>query len=297
MLERSRIALTAALAVSLGAVACDKIPGLSKKDADGGGAAAGGKKGILSFLGGTFEGEITMSVSGASAGTSAPKQMVFGIKSPKVRLDTTGGPAGPAGGEGAAFIIDPPAKKGYMLIAAQKKAMVIDFDKAKQGAAGLPGGKGGAVPAPPSEPPKIEKTGKTDVVAGYECEEWKITSKTSRVDMCVAEGIRWLDLGDLGMSSPEVSLAAAATNADRFPLRVIGYDAKGAQTSRMEATKIEKKTLDASRFTVPADYQIIDMAALMGGLGAIGQPPGVPGAPGGKVPPGLPPGFTPPKPK
>lgn len=296
MLDTPRIVMAAALVVSLGAAACDKIPGLAKKDADGG-TVGSGRKGVLSFLGGTFEGEITMAVSGSTAGTSAPKQMVFGIKSPKVRLDTTGGPAGPAGpagGDGAAFIIDPPAKKGYMLIASQKKAMVIDFDKAKQAAAGLPGGKGGAVPAPPSEPPKIEKTGKTDVVAGYECEEWKITSKTSRVDMCVAEGIRWLDLGDLGMGSPEVTLAAAATNADRFPLRVIGYDAKGAQTSRMEATKIEKKTLDAARFAVPPDYQIIDMAALMGGLGGLGQ---VPNAPGGRVPPGLPPGFTPPKPK
>jgi hypothetical protein len=287
MSSRSRILAGLVVAV-LASTACDKIPGLAKKDAEGG---AGGGGGALSFLGGTFEGEITMKVSGAGGGPGGgPKVMVFGIKNPKVRLDATGGaPDNPT--QSVVVIIDPPTKKGFALLVAQKKAMLIDFDKAKRGASGLPGSK--TAPGGLTEVPSIEKTGKKEVIAGYECENWKITSKSSRADMCVAEGIKWVDLSDLGMGSPEVALAAAATDANRFPLRVIAYDAKGAETSRMEATKIDKKTLDASRFVVPPDYQVIDMSAMLGGIGA----PGGRGLPAGFNPQGLPPGFTPPKPK
>lgn len=136
----------------------------------------------------------------------------------------------------------------------------------------------------PADPPKVEKTGKKSVVAGYECEEWKVTQKATRAELCVAEGIKWIDLTDLGMASPEVALAAAAGDANRFPLRVVTYDDKG-ETARMEATKVEKKSLPDTEFAVPPDYQVMDLSALMGGLGAIGS---------GKLPPGLPPGFVPP---
>ena len=66
----------------------------------------------------------------------------------------------------------------------------------------------------------------------------------------------------------------------------------------MEATKIDKKKLDDPHFAVPADFQVVDLAALLGGFG--GPPGGVPGGPpggfpGGRHRPGLPPGFVPPK--
>jgi hypothetical protein len=69
----------------------------------------------------------------------------------------------------------------------------------------------------------------------------------------------------------------------------------------MEATKIEKKKLDDALFAVPTDFQVVDLAALLGGLGGLpggppgGFPGGVPG-PGGRFAPGtLPPGIPPPK--
>lgn len=294
-IARAAAAIAGILGLSLCAgaagalTACDKL-GLTKKDSEGGVAERGGGGGVLSFLGGTFEGEVTMKVSGGSsaAGVGAkagsPQTLVFGMKSPRVRVDGIGGAAAgdPMLAEGAAFIIDPPVKKGFILMPSRKMAMVIDFDKAK-----APG-------APGTAPPKIDKTGKKSVIAGYECEEWKISSKDSRADVCVAEGIKWIDLGDIGMSSPELALAVAAGESNRFPLRLVAFDAKGTETSRMEATKIEKKKLADDRFAVPADYKVIDMDALMGGLGGMAQPGAVPGQ--GKAPPGLPPGFVMPQP-
>jgi hypothetical protein len=145
---------------------------------------------------------------------------------------------------------------------------------------GLPAAPKGT-PGVPQQPPKIDKTGKKDVVAGHSCEIWNITSEGKRTEVCVAEGINWIDLGDLGFSSPELTVAILASEANRFPLRVISLDAKGVEEMRMEATKVEKKKLDDTRFAVPADYQVMDMAAMMGGMG------GIPGMPGG-MPSGLP---------
>ena len=271
----------------LSTLACDKL-GLGKKDGgDEGGTAPG--EGAPSFLGGTFEGEITMLVT--PKGKPNPATMVFGIKSPKARLDITnqGAADNPLLAQGGAILIDPPAKKAFVLVPARKQAMVIDFEKARaQRAARTPGQPGGG--AILTEPPKVEKTGKKEVIAGYTCENWKVTSKTSRADMCVAEGIKWIDLSDLGMTSPEVALAAAASDLNHFPLRVIAYDDKNVETTRMEATKIEKKKLDDARFVVPADFQVLDLTAMLGGLQGFGTP----GTVGGGRP-GLPPGFTLPK--
>jgi hypothetical protein len=290
-----------ACALGAGATGCDKL-GLGKKDADGG-TASGGGGGLFSFLDKNFEGEVTMNVSGKGMGSGSggaaakPKTLVFELKSPKVRIDAGSDleAGNPMLAQGAAFIVDPPAKKAYALIIAQKKAIVFDFDKAKGGlkVPKLGGGAPSAAPSgAPSDPPKIEKTGKTEIVAGYQCEVWKITSKTGRADACLAEGIKWIDLTDIGLQSPEFAAVAAVSDFNHFPLRMVAFDEKNVETSRMEATKIEKKKLDDSRFAVPPDYQVVDLAALLGGF----QPSA--GVGSGRRPPGLPPGvpaFVPPQ--
>ena len=166
----------------------------------------------------------------------------------------------------------------------QKTAMLIDLNQLKNlpggGLPGAPSGPRGVPTAAPSKPTSITNTGKKDTVAGYQCDIWEIISDAKKSDICFAEGITWVDVSSLGISSPELSFAAIATEANHFPLRVVGYNAAGAEDMRMEATKIEKKTLPDTDFVPPADYKVIDMAAMMQGLG------GKPGAPGGlPVPP------------
>ena len=272
---------TAVALCALSLLGCDKIPGLGKQDAGaGGGAPSGG--GVFSFLDSSFEGEIAMSVSGKGATTTGPTLMTFGIKSPKIRVDIRGAQGNPMLAQGGGFIVDPPAKKGFLLMPAQKKAMVIDFEKAKAQRSPLPNKPGQGVPSGAlTEPPKIEKTGKKETVAGYTCETWKVTSSASRADVCVAEGIKWIDLTDLGMTSPELALAAAASDLNHFPLRVVAYDETNVETVRMEATKIEKKKLDDGRFAVSPGYQLIDMSAMLGNLQGLGA--------AGTAAPGLPP--------
>ncbi|MDB4940519.1 MAG: hypothetical protein JWP97_53 [Labilithrix sp.] len=286
MSARAAIVGILCAASSLGAVACNKIPGLGKGDgAEGGSAQAAGG---LSFGGGAFEGELTMNVVNQGGNKPQPMTLVLASKSPKVRVDvtSTGSAVNPMLAGGGSFLIDVPAKKGYMLMASQKKAMVLDFEqmKAQQKALGAHARNGGA---PADEgPPQIEKTGKKEVVAGYTCEDWKVTTKTLRSEMCVAEGLQILDLGDLGVGSPELVLAAAG-GANHFPLRAVSYNAQNVEQTRMEVTKVDPKTLDAARFVVPADYQVLDLSSMLGGLGGMGAPGGP-----GRMPPGVPPGFT-----
>ncbi len=278
-------ALVASFAVA--STGCDKVKSM-----------AGGAGGSL--FGGDFEGEITMAASSKSKPASAgPTTLVFGIKKPKLRIDATGntGSNNPMlGSEGASVIIDPPQKKGWALMPAQKKAIVLDFEKMKGMSAAMKPGvtkTGGGGTGAGAPPPTIEKTGKKDTVAGYACEIWKVTQNDGRrAEICVAEGITWMDLSDLGWSNPEITVAAALGSANHFPLRIVSYDAKGTEDTRLEATKIDKKKLDDAHFVVPPDYQVIDLSQMLGNLGNLGQmgaPPS--GMPSG-MPAGIPSGFV-----
>ncbi len=254
---------------------CDKLKSMAgRSDADGGAATSSGG-GLLSFGSGDFEGEITMSAT--SKGNATPTTMVFSIKKPKVRIDakggipTTGGGIGMGAAQGAVLIIDPTQKKGWALSPADKRAIVFDFEKMKTmpQMPGMPGMPGAAKAK--GAPPKIDKTGKKDTVAGYACEIWVITQQDGkRADVCAAEGITWVDVSDLGWSSPEMAAATALTDANRFPLRIVSMDATGAVDTKVEATKIEKKQIDDAQLVVPPDYQQIDIAAMMQGLKALG---------------------------
>ena len=297
---RNALATALVLVAATTSVGCDKL-GLGKKDGDGGSTSSG-----LSIFDSTFEGEVTMNVSSkpssATAAKEGPKSFLVGLKTPRVRVDAGPdlAPGNPVLAGGAALIIDPPAKKGYALVNAQKKAIVIDFDKSKGGfkppSLG-PGGPSGS--ASNEEPPKIENTHKKETIAGFTCEVWKITSKTSHAEACLAEKIKWIDFTDLAVQSPSFAAIAAVSDFNHLPLRVVSFDDKNVEEGRMEVTKVDKKTLPANHFAVPPDFQVVELNAFIASMmgappgGVPGGPPGGFGAPGHR--PGLPPGFVPPK--
>jgi hypothetical protein len=200
----------------------------------------------LSFLGGSgpFEGEITMNMT---SGDKPPKAITYDVKGTKIRFNSPESSAG-------YMIFDTTAKKMTMIDDAKKTAMVMDMGA--MGAGLAPG-------SPPAGPkPTIDKTGKNDTVAGYSCELWKMTDPGGdRSDVCVAQGIMFPVMGRGGghgwMSQLE----------NGFPLRAVTYDSAGKEKSRMEVTKIDKKSLDDAMFQVPAGYTTQDMAEMMKGLG------------------------------
>ena len=206
----------------------------------------------LSFIGaGPFEGEITMSVSDAAK--PEPKAITYDVKGTKMRF-VAPEEHGPM--SGGYVIFDTVGKKMTVVQDAKKTAMVMDMGA--MGAGLTPG------TPPPGPKPTIDKTGKNDVVAGYTCEQWKITDVGGeRTDVCVAQGITFPVMGRRAGTGWMSQLEGS------FPLRAITYDSTGKEKSRMEVTKIEKKSLDDAMFQVPAGYTTQDMGEMMKNLGGL----------------------------
>ena len=194
----------------------------------------------LSFVtGGPFEGAITMSII---KGDKPPESIVYIVKGTKMRFNV------PVAGSYA--ILDTTTHKMTTVTDSRKTAMVLDMSGAFNKNAG-----------PNMTKASIEKTGKTDTVAGYACDVWKVTEPNgSKTDLCVADGISF---PISGREAP----AWASELGNGFPLRAITTDGSGKETNHMLVTQIDKKTIDDAQFTVPPDYKTVDMTAMLGGLG------------------------------
>ena len=263
-----------------------------KKDSGDGGEASGGG-GLLGAFDKPFEGKIDLQFSDKKG--KPPTPFTYEVKQPKMRFDLPAsvGEGNPMIGKSAWALFDPPAKKLYGVLDEPKKAVVFDFDKigddVKKAKGGHHSSSSSSSGGPTDPPPKFEKTGKMDKVAGYDCEIWKITEdkpsqkKKEEVELCMAKKIGFLDLRTLGIGTidPKIAVMMTLTDMNHFPLRAITYE-NGAETGRMEATKIEEKKLEDSRFAVPADYQVLTLDQMIASF----MPPGM-GVPGGR-PPGMP---------
>jgi hypothetical protein len=277
MVRNTALSAFALLAV----LGCSRLRGDS---GDGGESTGGG--GILSFLtGGPFEGEIALQFQDKKS-AKPPTNLVYEVKQPKMRLDIppetmqSAGSSAPLKGKSVWMLVDPPQKKMWAVSDDEKKAIVFDLDKMAEDMKRMRGASSGTPhPSAPSKPPpKIEKTGKKEKICGYTCDIWTISEDNKKTEVCAAEGIKWFDLRTMGgTSDPRTIALAELTDINHFPLRVIQTE-NGAETERMEATRCEKKTMADARFVVPPGYQILDLAQMLQGLGAIpsGRPPSLP---------------------
>jgi hypothetical protein len=214
----------------------------------------------LSFLGGgPFEGEITMNVTEAG---KPPHTITYDVKGTKMRFDSPAEQSGPMGG--GYVIFDTTNKKMTAVNDAKKSAFIMDVNAM--------GAQNPAMAQAAQTKPNVEKTGKTDTVAGYSCEIWHVSDEKGSGDVCVAKGISFPKLGR-GAPSWQSMLE------DGFPLRAVMNDSTGKEKDRMEVTKIDKKSLDDSRFEVPAGYQTMNMEDMMKGLGGLRQMGGAMGRP------------------
>jgi hypothetical protein len=117
---------------------------------------------------------------------------------------------------------------------------------------------------------EIVRTGKTDTVAGYQCEIFQTKSKeTGKIhsEACAAKGLAnmgaFMGLNRSNAVSGDFSKEVRQIIKEGyFLLRMVRRDDDGSEKMRMEATSVEKKKLDNSLFTPPADYTKLDMNAM-----------------------------------
>jgi hypothetical protein len=181
-------------------------------------------------FGSGFEGEITMHMARAGA---PEEDMVVKAKGDKMRIDT-----------GNAYLLyDPATNKITMVSTAQKSYMDLDFSK-----------PGAPQANTSSDTATIDKSGKHETIAGVDCESWTAHDPGGkRSEVCIAQGIAYFDMGG-SMKGGGGSLGKELREKKLFPLRSVEYDAAGKEISRMQVTKVEKKSIDDADFAVPKDF-------------------------------------------
>jgi hypothetical protein len=173
------------------------------------------------------------------------------------------------------LVTDPQKQTMYMMMPEQKTYM-------ERPLASPPGPVTKDAPAEP----QVVRTGRTDTIAGFQCEHVTITTERGTADACMTRQLGAVPAMGAGMRRGMGGQGGGAGGAGAgarggamggswraaldaqpdlgFPLRV-----ENDGRTVWEVTKVERRTLDPALFTVPAGYQQMQMP--MGSPG--GQPP------------------------
>ena len=194
---------------------------------------------------GTFEGVITFNLEPGRG----PATMQYSIKGQNVRMDMS-----MAGGMEMYTLFNADTKTMDMVM--PERQMYMEYS-----AANMPA-MGDSI----ASKARLTWTGQKETIAGYECEHAMISSDSGSTDVCLAKGLgNFVPFGG-GMRGRGATRSGwESAVAGMFPLKVQRGD-----RVIMEATKIEKKTLDSSLFAVPAGYQKMGMGMRGMGMGRRG---------------------------
>lgn len=210
-----------------------------------------------------FEGKVSLAINAKGHA----QNLDYSMKGQALRIDMT------AEGQSFASIMDLAKQEMLVVMPEQKMYMILPIKKPIEK----------AMAEHPQGDQNVEKTGRTDTILGYKCDEYVSTDKDgTKTEVWVAEGLgSFMGLGN-GGGNPMGGMFGGGGKKPApsgweekfkgkagFPLRVVSRNAKGAETFRMEATKIEPGSLPASLFQPPAGYQkfqMPDFGGMMKGL-------------------------------
>jgi hypothetical protein len=154
-----------------------------------------------------------------------------------------------------------PGRKAAILMNAKENKSIMLMDQMKM-YMDLP-----APPAADSSTPKpeITKTGKTQKILGYTCQQFLVKEGDRQSDVWVTKELGAFQMlrmrGRGGKASAEAWQKMIGSEGG-FPLLAVTKEGD-SQVSKMEATKVDKKSLDASLFKIPEGYKQFD-ASMMG---------------------------------
>lgn len=211
-----------------------------------------------------FEGHIRMKMtpehmSARNAAGDGSMFMDYYLKGGLIRIDMNTG-----NGQVFSSIMDSAKREMTMLMPAQKMYMVRQLPEAPQ-----PGGTGG-----PASDVQFVRTGKTETILGYKCEEIIVKSKNGDADIWGAEGLGtfqgMVGHGPMGGGAPKNAWEAALAKHGFFPLRMVSHDKSGNEQMRMEAVSIDPQPPADSLFVPPADFRKIEIPGF-GGMNPMGR--------------------------
>jgi hypothetical protein len=192
------------------------------------------------------------------------------------------------GPQGGAFIYDAGGKRVIMVEPSEKKAIVMTEEEQKQmrqmmeaNMSAMRQRTGKSAPAADEDDAKIAitRTGKSEVVAGTKCEvihaSWTDSQDKKREgDACVADGVGFAIFSSTMLDNPMLTASGKAKRAswmqryreavgpNKGILKAVSYK-DGKPKVELEATKIERKSVDASTFAPPAGYTVVNLGDMM----------------------------------
>ncbi|MBE2215044.1 MAG: DUF4412 domain-containing protein [Opitutaceae bacterium] len=102
----------------------------------------------------------------------------------------------------------------------------------------------------------FEETGRTEVIAGKTCSEFVVKDKKTTTEIWATSELGGMaNLGEaFGRRGQRSAWEDEMLKRGMFALRVITKNKKGAETTRLECTKITEEKLDDTLFTIPDGY-------------------------------------------
>ncbi len=214
---------------------------------------------VHSFAADAFEGKVTLAMTSDKGKVTTVNQT---LKEGKLRIDMN------SEGHQGATIMDMSKFEMTVLMPERNMYMVMPLKKPVEQEMA----KHHEDPAANMD---VQSTGKTETILGYKTDQIVMTDKDkgTTTEMWVAKSLgTFMGMGSGGSPFGQKRNAATAAKWEEalkgksgFPLRVVTHDAKGNETFKMEATKIEPGPQPDSLFVPPPGYQKFEMPNL-GGL-------------------------------
>lgn len=170
---------------------------------------------------------------------------LYYVKGDKIRLDELNSKTGKVEGT---FLID--LKAGTMTSLSHDRKMYLEQKT--------------PAPTKPAGETKVEKTKNTKTINGYKCTEFKVTNATENTIVS-----HWLAAGKFTFFTKMMNLLNRKDKFSvyfqqikgtegMFPMHSTLSAMDGKVTETMDATKVEKKVIDAGMFAIPAGYTKFD---------------------------------------
>lgn len=191
-----------------------------------------------------FEGVVAFKVLSKKGKTT---EMTMSIKGTNVRMESS------SGGRAMVMLMDAEAQVMRMVMAEEKMYMTMDLKSARSHAQNS------------DTPPKITALGTTETIAGRSCANFLMETEKSKSEVCNGTGLGYFMSARGGPMGGESDLPDLDVEAYRahftggfFPLRYTTI--KGdKRTVKMEATRVEPKSLDTALFQVPEGFTEMKM--------------------------------------
>ena len=104
------------------------------------------------------------------------------------------------------------------------------------------------------------KTGRTEKILGYACEEYLSKHKKGETEVWVTAALGKLSGFYWGEKDAEKSVwQKHLASKGFFPLRIVDRKSAGNEAMRMEAASVTPKSLPDSLFEIPKDYRNIEL--------------------------------------